>query len=59
MPIDSEGVGQPYNLLSAGVDSDDANSVMDLIRNKFLTSDLSSLAADDSGIKLVGAEEFS
>ena len=48
-----------YSSFSAGVDSDDANSVMDLIRNKFVSSDLSSLAADDSGITIVGAEEFS
>ena len=39
------------------MDSDDANRVMDLIRNEFVNGD--SAGADDSGIKLVTAEEFS
>jgi hypothetical protein len=43
----------------AGVDSDAANKVMDLIRDEFVGGDLSSVAPDDSGIKLVDAEEFS
>ena len=41
------------------VESDAANQMMDLIRDEFVTSDVSSLPVDSSGIKLVGAEEFS
>ena len=44
--------------MSAGVDSDDANNVMDLIRNEFINGD-GTTTDDDSGIKLVDAEEFS
>lgn len=44
---------------STGVDSDDANSVMDLIRKDFVNGDCAAAADDDSGIKLVDAEEFS
>jgi hypothetical protein len=32
--------------------------MMDLIRDKYVNGDLSGIAADDSGIKLVDAEEF-
>jgi phosphoglucomutase len=42
-----------------GVDSDAANGMMDLIREKYVCGDLSSIPEDPSGIKLVGAEEFS
>eukprot|EP00578_Thalassiosira_sp_NH16_P000568 CAMPEP_0181135036 /NCGR_PEP_ID=MMETSP1071-20121207/32410_1 /TAXON_ID=35127 /ORGANISM="Thalassiosira sp., Strain NH16" /LENGTH=667 /DNA_ID=CAMNT_0023221601 /DNA_START=19 /DNA_END=2022 /DNA_ORIENTATION=- len=42
-----------------GVDSDDANKVMDMIREKFVNSDVSSAVASESGIKLVDAVEFS
>lgn len=42
-------------LLKKGVDSDDANSVMDLIRREFITGEI----ADDGDIRLVSAEEFS
>jgi len=42
----------------AAVDSDAANTMMDLIRNKYVTGDLSAVAEDESGIKLVAAEEF-
>jgi len=41
-----------------GVDSDDANKVMDLVRSSFVSGDLSSVADDDSGIKIISAEEF-
>lgn len=41
-----------------GVASDAADRVMDLIRNDFVSGDLSSLSDRESGIKLVGAEEF-
>jgi phosphoglucomutase len=41
-----------------GVDSNDANSVMDLIRDKYINGDISA-ANDESNIKLVNAEEFS
>lgn len=41
-----------------GVDSDAANKVMDLVRDKFVKGDTTSIPADTSGIKLVGAEEF-
>ena len=40
------------------VESDSANEVMDLIRDAFVNGDLSSVEEDDSGIKLVAAEEF-
>ena len=40
------------------MESDAANKVIDLIRDDFIDGDLSSIPADDSGIKLVGAEEF-
>lgn len=43
----------------SAVDSDAANSMMDLIRDQFVNGDLSSIPDDASGIKLVGAEEFS
>lgn len=42
-----------------GVDSDDANKVMGMIRDNFVTGDTSSREASDSGIKLVDAVEFS
>ena len=41
-----------------GVDSADANKVMDTIRESFVNGDTSSVAASDSGIKLVDAVEF-
>mmetsp|Transcript_9178 Transcript_9178/g.11005 ORF Transcript_9178/g.11005 Transcript_9178/m.11005 type:complete len:172 (+) Transcript_9178:1-516(+) len=41
-----------------GVDSDDANKVMDLVRSTFVNGDLSSVADEDSGINIVSAEEF-
>ena len=41
-----------------GVDTDDANQVMDMIREKFVNGDTSSLEASDSGIKLEDAVEF-
>lgn len=41
------------------VESDAANEMMDLIRSNLIGADFSSLTEDDSGIKLVGAEEFS
>lgn len=47
------------HFLDAGVDSDDANSVMDLIRKEFVNGDCAAVANDDSGIELVDAEEFS
>ena len=40
------------------VDSDAANKMMDLIRDKYVNGELSAVGADDSGIKLVDAEEF-
>ena len=40
------------------VDSDAANKMMDLIREKYVQGDLSAIAEDPSGIKLVSAEEF-
>jgi phosphoglucomutase len=42
-----------------GVDSSDANKVMDLIRDEFVNGEVSSVADDGSGINLVDAEEFS
>jgi hypothetical protein len=41
------------------VASDSANQMMDLIRDDFVSGDLSSIAPDESGIKLVAADEFS
>lgn len=41
------------------VDSDAANKMMDLIRKDLVEGDLSKLKEDDSGINIVGAEEFS
>lgn len=41
------------------MDSDAANKMMDLIRDDFVNGDISALPDDPSGIKLVGAEEFS
>jgi hypothetical protein len=41
-------------LFSKGVDSDAANSVMDLIREKFVNGDIS----EEGDIKLADAEEF-
>jgi hypothetical protein len=40
------------------VESDAANKMMDLIRNDFVSGDLSALSEDSSGIKLVAADEF-
>ena len=40
------------------VESDAANKVMDLIRDTFVNGDISSVEDDESGIKLVSAEEF-
>jgi len=40
------------------VESDSANEVMDLIRDAFVSGDLSNVEDDDTGIKLVDAEEF-
>jgi hypothetical protein len=42
----------------AAVESDAANKVMDLIRERFVSGDLSLIKGDDSGIKLTAAEEF-
>jgi len=42
-----------------GVDSNDANNVMDLIRDNFVNGDASSVEAGESGIKLMDAVEFS
>ncbi|CAJ1911933.1 unnamed protein product [Cylindrotheca closterium] len=41
------------------VDSDAANKMMDLIRTELVAGDVSSIGADDSGIKIVSGEEFS
>ena len=41
------------------VESDAANGMMDLIREKYVSGDLAAVPEDASGIKLVGAEEFS
>jgi len=41
-----------------GVESDAANNMMDLIRSSFVEGDVSSVAVDSSGIKLVDATEF-
>jgi len=41
------------------VASDSANKMMDLIRDEFVSGDLSSLSEDSSGIQLTAAEEFS
>lgn len=40
------------------VESDGANKMIDLIRDRFVNGDLATVDADDSGIKLVKAEEF-
>jgi hypothetical protein len=40
------------------VDSENANKVMDLIRAEFVDGDVTKTPEDDSGIKLVAAEEF-
>ena len=40
------------------VESDGANKMMDLIRERYVNGDLSKVGVDDSGIKLVKAEEF-
>jgi hypothetical protein len=40
------------------VDSDAANKMMDLIRDKFVNGVVSKIENDPSGIMLVGAEEF-
>lgn len=40
------------------VDSDAANQMMDLIRDNFVDGDCSTISGDESGIKLIGAEEF-
>jgi phosphoglucomutase len=45
-----------YNL--AAVESNDANKVMDLIRNEFVNGDVSAVDVDESGIKIVDAVEF-
>ena len=45
-------------LFVSAVESDAANKVMDLIREEFVSGDLSSVSADESGIKLAAAEEF-
>ena len=45
-------------LPATAVDSDSANQMMDSIREKFVSGDLTAVAQDDSGIKLVAAEEF-
>jgi phosphoglucomutase len=42
-----------------GVDSEMADKVMNKIRDDFVIGDISLVPMDDSGIKLVGAEEFS
>ena len=42
-----------------GVESDSANAVMDYIRSSFVGADSSSFEANEAGIRLVGAEEFS
>eukprot|EP00980_Cylindrotheca_fusiformis_P008717 scaffold1868_cov193-Cylindrotheca_fusiformis.AAC.2 len=41
------------------VDIDDANSMIDLIRKELINVDASDISVDESGIKLVGGEEFS
>lgn len=40
------------------VDSGAANDMMDLIRDKFVNGDIAKVEDDDSGIKIVAAEEF-
>ena len=47
----------PCHLLA--VESDSANKMMDLIRDQYVSGDVASVSEDDSGIKLVDAEEFS
>jgi hypothetical protein len=41
------------------VESDAANNMMDLIRDQLVDGNVSKIPEDDSGIKIVGAEEFS
>lgn len=41
------------------MESDAANQMMDLIRNELVDGDLSKITDADSGIKIVGGEEFS
>lgn len=41
------------------MESNAANQMMDLIRDNFVNGDLASVAADESGIQVVAAEEFS
>jgi hypothetical protein len=41
------------------VDTDAADSMIDLIRKELVAGDGSNIPNDDSGIKLVGGEEFS
>jgi hypothetical protein len=45
-------------LPSVAVESDAANKMVDLIREKLVNGDLSEIPADESGFNLVGAEEF-
>ena len=47
------------SLIGAAVDSGAANDMMDLIRDKYVNGDLEAVEEDESGIKIVGAEEFS
>lgn len=42
-----------------GVESESANAVMDFIRSSFVGSDSGTFEANEAGIRLVGAEEFS
>jgi phosphoglucomutase len=44
--------------LSIAVDSGAANKVMDLIRDTYVSGDVSTVATDESGIKLIDAVEF-
>lgn len=46
------------SLQYAAVDSDAANQMMDLIREKYVSGNLSAVEDDGSGIKLVHVEEF-
>ena len=41
------------------VETDAANKVMDLIRERFVDGDVSAAMEDSSGIKIVAGEEFS
>ena len=51
-------MGHVLTTTKTAVESDGANKMMDLIRERFVKGDLSTVDADDSGIKLVKAEEF-